>query len=351
MKRGILVSFAFLLVSLALAFYASLDGNKSADADITWARIGAGEFEKLIYSGKDADVTITPDGSNGFWVEYTSHEANGRKERFKGNDKVEKLVTSLNPFVIKRALGGVAELKLEEYSLHDHSGGSLQIMAKGKTVIDFKLGRRAFGSQDIYALDVGKNTVVSMAGGIVEDLRGAATRFYLREVFRYKDQEISQVDVSKDGESVFAMRAEKVGADETKWVDTRTGEASEAFGNWFSKARNLKIEHYATEEITQSLRAAKPLLTIAVASPSKRLDEVAIQKLDGPLTIQGKEYQTTWWLTSSALGAAVMVNAQKAETLVKEAGADSPAPATPVEASPAPEAAVTPGDSTEPSTP
>lgn len=340
----------FLVIAGAWAWWASLprqDGNAEVDR---WISIVPASVEEVTMSTKEEQVAIKLDGSSGqYWVDYsrevpavtpppastpaantevkpTPTPAPTREnERFLASDKLKEMMDEFNPLEALRVIGKVSGDALEEFGLKTPEG-SVRIVEKGGNAHEFRVGKKAFGTQNVYLLDVARGEVILVDGMAVDTIRRARARLYERRLTAAVYDELSGADVSVPGVDNAAARVRKMRVakkdeqGELVWTDDGgKGEAKPSYKTWLSKLERLRLTSFAKAEDEALVKAARVVFEVTLYAKGAEVDRLTFLKSAAqPGAADPESAKDTYWVRSGLIKVPARLSADRVDPVEKD---------------------------------
>jgi hypothetical protein len=221
---------------------------------------------------------------------------------------------AFNPMQVLRVVGEVKNL--DEFGLAEPEGTFGIKVSDGKS-FEFKVGKKGFGTQNLYLLDTAKKSVILVEGGAIDALRRARARLYERRLTAQKFEELTALVVSTPGASedaastksrrIQALKKDEKG--ESQWGDEGAKATPKAsYKSWIDKVERLRLTSFAKASDEEELKSAKTLFEIALYAGEKMVDKIVIKRGTSP----------DYWVTSEFLGTHGRLGAGRVEPIEKD---------------------------------
>jgi len=312
-RKDVFVYAGLLVASLALAYYASLPVDNSAQGRTEWLKIEPASVSKLSYSDEDISIDISKRGDQLYWVVYRDlkKDPDGEVYEFRANKQVQDVLNFFNPMYIIRDLGNAKDLDLARFDLTEASKSILTIESDGQSR-KFRLGKRSYGSREMYLLDEKAQHGLMAAGVTFDKIKNAKSTLYERKLFELADKDITKVTLT-------VGEAEKVMEHSTKdskgvliWSDPLDPSVEKpSYKSLVSKIEKIDAQSYAS---TSERDALSKLKSFAEFTFFKGSGETVVLKFYK----EQKNSENTYWVWSSYLDSYVKVDTARGEAIEKD---------------------------------
>lgn len=319
MKKNIYFGIGFLILSLATAYMTSLPTTDADSNEVVWLRLSDDMIQRLDYKSKTEEVEIfrNADAGNRYWVAYKETPKDGKTDEeqpaFMASDKIAGVMELFQPLKVLRVIGDESSLKLEDFGFDSDEGASLQISNGKQAVLDFKIGKRSFGSRNYFVLDQLKKKVLLINGSRLEDISKAKTRLYERRPYEvdFADVDAAKLTVASRAKDFWRTKKDKEGA--LGWSDaSEDGAVKASYNGWMRKVQNLRVIRFADKAIQSDLSAAEPVFTLSFLRKGGEVEAIRFYR------IKGGDGKNEYWLSSTYIVGFAKIDSTKAETIEKD---------------------------------
>lgn len=310
-----LFPYAGLFISTAILLLLYLSDDASPSKNMTWTSIDLEELDSLRISNLKEIIDVEREAATGlFWVTTRSTNSPDAVSRyFRPNSKFVEFVERLRPLRVQRVLGFVDKKYHVEYGLEERSTKvSLSLRDRKE---EFILGKRSYGSNNIYIFDALKKKVLLVNSKPFESLKRIKTLMFERAPFIVPSK-MDKLSVTISGESVLTASAE-IG--NSKWkVESPDGDRGRQLERWLSDFRKLKVKSYLPpDEVVNGF--GKPLFSVELnGSDSSYLEKVQIWKRKVNKNSNDKAWVDQYILRSLHIKAYGVIESNASKTLYKE---------------------------------
>jgi len=311
-RRDIFLYAGLLVTAIGFAYYTSLPVDKSAGDKTEWLKIEPASVSKLSYSDSNITVDIEKRDGQLYWVKYTDlkESPNGEVYEFRANKQFQDVLATFNPMYIVRDLGEAKDVDLAKFDL-SNSVKSLSIEAAGQTR-GFKLGKRSYGSREMYLLDEKAGHVVMMAGSAFDKIKNARSSLYERKLFDLVEKDIKKALLSSNGVELEMDHSNKNSKGAPIWSDPKDPEIEKpSYKSLVSKVEKLSAQAYASNAERDGLTKLKSFAEFTFFDDSNRSFVVKFYK-------QQKKPESTYWVWSSFLDSFVKIDSTRGEGVEKD---------------------------------
>jgi hypothetical protein len=325
-----------LVASLGFAYYASMPQDNSDKEAVDWISIDEGNIAAVTMQTPESKVRAeAKDG--GYWmsVEKAPKKEEPKDEsepkeavnpldqpltaeapevtRFKGNQRMKDFVKSFAPLKAYRVIGKLQDLKAEEFGLDGEPKQVVEVEMKNNDKYRFVVGKKSFGSSNVFLLDEKKGEVILVKGGPIDNLAKAELRMFEREVMSLDPEDMSAATIRKGEVTARWDHSSRSESGELQWKKEGHSAAHKAFANWIDKISKLRLTEFADESKVESLSTLPPVFEIDLASGMDKAENIVVVKVEGEGN-KGAEY----WIKSKFLGTFAKLDSARMENLAKD---------------------------------
>ena len=349
MKKELVIIVTLLFLSFGLAYRASLPVSES-DESKEWFSVDPKGVTAITYKLplKSIHATQQPDGQ-GYWVDWsetteirkpaalpppaahpvdptaaastspsptptpaepveTKTEAMG----FKANEQISTILDALKPFRAVRVVGKADKLDVKEYGLDDKAGLLTIATSKGES-FNLRVGKRSYGSRNVFALDEKQGQVILIEATVIESLENAKTQLYERRIVAKELAEFKQVKAVAGGQEKALVQGDKDQNGEATWKDADEGATAKPnYKTWLDNVAKMRVQRFATKEEEAKIAGLPPFLELVLVDGDKEHDRLAFRKVEvGGLP---DEKELSFWVSSKFLGINAKVPAGRMTT-------------------------------------
>jgi hypothetical protein len=238
-------------------------------------------------------------------------------DQFLGNEQMEELLKSLNPFVASRTFTQVDEKQLEEFGLKTPTQKITITTNDGKKQV-FSLGRKSYGSSQRFILEEstggGGNRVLLVEDTIFGQLENANKRLFDRRFMADNFELVTKAEVkTSTGIQKKLSHTQKNKDGDLLWTDDEPdAPAKPSYDSFMDRIEKLRLSKYASAELEATLKTTAPFLSITLEKDSKVLDTVEFKK------IVSQDNKTQFFVTSQFLKSHGEIQASRIETIEKD---------------------------------
>ncbi|MFZ5481538.1 MAG: DUF4340 domain-containing protein [Myxococcota bacterium] len=215
------------------------------------------ELEKVVYDGKDLDVTFEMrEDAHGRYPWVTTVENKKKKvdgvettevktQSFKAGSAADKLLENFGPLMALRTLDAVDDAKIEAFGLKEPET-TVTVVAGGRTST-LELGGETYGTKDRYVRHKETGKVYVVKDEPFKTLKFANTRLPERSLVAGKKEEIEGITLGLGGQTLVWTQKNKDDKAAAYWEREGKPGKDESFGNWIDKVMKLKSTGYVQE--------------------------------------------------------------------------------------------------------
>ena len=321
MRRD-LIGYALLLAaSLGYAFYVTLPQEKNRSDQVLWQKIDKGQISEIRSQTGDKLVSASklPGVSNGFWIRQTAPTSkDGADESsdvsFKANDRFKGILTYLNPLYALRIIGDPNDESMVEFGIKD-SNRSFQVLSSSGAVLNLLIGRRAYSTQNLYALDKVRNKIIMIDGQQITSFEKARNNLFERRLFEDEYGDVSGAKLVVGSKELTLDHSKRDGSGALKW--SQPGEAGvikPSYESWMNKLQRVKVVRYATADEQQAISRATPVFSVELLKLGTAIVRLNFRKSKDLKDPKKFDY----WVLSSFLGKWAKVPGSRVNALEKD---------------------------------
>lgn len=281
-KKDLSLPLVLLVLSLAGAFWVSLPQTEMEAGQSQWYQLRPESISRMTLVTKDSTTTFSR-GESRFWVSIK--DASGLNE-FSAQKKIEESLSKLANLIVARDLGAASSLKLDDYGLSGDDLSTLTVMSGEQESIKLTIGKKAYGSKNVYVKNEIKQTVGLVSTEIFEDLEKSKLRLFQKTILDVEMDAFHQLDLIKAGSTTtFTSNAK------SEWLSAN-GKAWPQIKNLLTQLLKTNAEAYTTEPIDQVLLQKSPLFSLQFIKDLKIVDElIAVRDQDGKYFVKTRTTQ------------------------------------------------------------
>lgn len=315
MKRELkLVSILF-AASLGFAWWASLpetarNPERKAVLSVTPAQVNGIEL-----SSADLKIQIRKvDGPDRWWIET---EKAAVKDSFLASNKMKEVLAQLNPLEAIRVLGKVKPEALAEYGLDNSTKKLIVRDSKGAELVSLAVGKQAYGSRNLFVMDLRDNNVLLIPGDVVGDVEKAEIKLYERTITNVVFEEIQKASVSHGGKTRNLAHTRRDDKGSLVWTaENAEGAAVAPAKSWFERLERVRIVAFAKPEELSVLEKMPPLFSVTLDASGASADVLTFAKTKAAgATNDGV---MDYWAHSKFLGTWAKVGSSRVEPIEKD---------------------------------
>jgi hypothetical protein len=196
----------------------------------------------------DGDKLVTLLKTGGEWRIAAPVEARG------DFSAIEQLVSRLQSAQMK-SVASEAATDLKQYGLDKPA--TAVTLGLGSARAGLALGKKAEGG-DVYARDVSRNQVVTVAADLQTDLQKGVTEYRRKDVFEFKPYNLTRLEVTRGNDVTAFEKSKGKGKDGADvWQNLKTKKAADAskFDNFLAKLSALRAQSFADPKAKTGLDA------------------------------------------------------------------------------------------------
>jgi hypothetical protein len=214
----------------------------------------------------DGDKLLTLVKAGGEWRVAAPVEARG------DFSAIEQLLSRVQSAQMK-SVASEAATDLKAYGLDKPT--TTVTVGLGSARAGLAIGKKADGG-DLYARDVSKNQVVTVAGDLLTDLQKGATDYRRKDVFEFKPYNLTRLEVTRGSDVTTFERLKgkgKEGADAWQNVKAKKAVDGTKFESFLAKLAALRAQSFADPKTKTGLDAPV-LVAKATYDDGKRTETV-----------------------------------------------------------------------------
>jgi hypothetical protein len=222
------------------------------------------KVDRIEVANGDSLVTLLKAG--GEWRVVAPVEARG------DFSAVEQLVSRVQSVQMK-TVASEAATDLKEYGLDKPA--TTVTFGMGSARAGLAIGKKAEGG-DLYARDVSRNQVVTVASDLLTDLQKGATDYRRKDVFEFKPYNLTRLDVTRGSDVTTFERLKGKGKDGADaWQNLKTKKAADGskFDGFLAKLSALRAQSFPDPKAKTGLDAPV-LVTKATYDDGKKTETV-----------------------------------------------------------------------------
>jgi hypothetical protein len=222
------------------------------------------KVDRIEIANGDSLVTLLKTG--GEWRVSAPVEARG------DFSAVEQLVSRVQSAQMK-SVASEAATDLKEYGL-DKPATTVTV-GMGSARAGLAIGKKAEGG-DLYARDVSRNQVVTVASDLLTDLQKGVTDYRRKDVFEFKPYNLTRLDVTRGSDVMTFERLKGKGKDGADvWQNLKTKKAADGskFDGFLAKLSALRAQSFADPKAKTGLDGPV-LVTKATYDDGKKTETV-----------------------------------------------------------------------------
>jgi len=316
MRKDLVAYIVLLVISLSSAYYFSLPSDKENSKKVEWIKINPKAITQVTFLSEDLDVRASRmQDVDGYWIKIDRikepEESKKKYQEFRASKKFIDLIEDYNPYFVIRVIGEVKNEDLEEFGLKEPKS-TFQIKTGDRISLEFKIGKKSYGSKNIFVFDTTKKKVVLISSTHITKMQKAKRRLFENKLYHMPLDEISRVKILAAEKTKTLSHTRRDGAGQLQWSDEgEKGKIKGSYKSWMNKINKLKVLKYSTDDETKSLTALNPFLELSMEKNEKESINLKFKKLSG-------DKETSFWVMSSRLGRYARVVSAKADAIEKD---------------------------------
>lgn len=265
----------------------------------------------------EGDKPKTPEEPKPKSAEPPAPEPVVTTDKFLGNEQMDELLKSFNPFVATRTFTQVDDQQLEEFGLKTPSQKMTIKTSDGKAQT-FYLGRKSYGSAQRFILEEGSNggskRVLLVDDTIFTQLENANRRLYDRRFVADEFELITKAEIKTGTETLRKLAHTQKNKDgNLLWTDDEPdAPAKPSYDSFMDRIEKLRLSKYASEDLEAKLQNVTPFLSLTLEKDSKVVDTIEFKKL------VSEDNKAQYFVTSQFLKAYGEIQASRIETIEKD---------------------------------
>jgi len=328
MKRDFITYSVLLVVGLALAFYVSMpDKDKGDSSKLEWVKVDPSGVSGLRFESATTNIQIKRrEDGEGFWGIVTvkpkkdkdgddkNVEGKGKPaftREFKISKRIDDVLSAFNPLYVLRNIGEIKEDQKEEFGLHKQDK-KFKILLGGDPVVEFIIGKRAYGSRNLFVLDAKTNNVLLINGSNISDIEKAEVRMFERSLFSVSFNDLNAAEIKTALKQKRVEHTKRDGSGKLQWHDPgEDGAIKASYSSWLNKFNNLRVQRMINaDEKVEIAKNGKEVLQIVLFKSSDPVVTLKIIKQPGE--------KPSYWVDSSFLGSFAKVDDNRMDSIVKD---------------------------------
>lgn len=315
MKRDFFVYCVLLVIGLIGVYYVNINKDVVDNPNnIQWFDIGTKLINKILYNSKsfDIEVQVIPNNKDYFFI-YKNLQANFNKY-FKANKAFENFIKFFNPLYVIRKIGIITdEAQLKDYGINENS--PILSVITNKRTLKLKIGKYAYGTSNLYVMDLDRQEVVLINGMYISQLEQSNVFYFETNL---TDLDLKSIDIISIITPDFQKDIKRVtNTSETQqvsWADVSNDTVVKvSYGTWINKLLKLRITEYINDNtIKAKLDKQNRIMQLAFKQNAQIKEQVeVVQEVSD-------NKQVKYYIYTTFLGYWVLVEHNKIENLVKE---------------------------------
>jgi len=228
------------------------------------------KVDRIEIAGGDKLLTLLKTG--GEWRVTAPVDARG------DFSAIEQLVSRLQSAQMK-SVASEAATDLKEYGLDKPA--TTVTLGLGSARAGLAIGKKAEGG-DVYARDVSKNQVVTVASDLLTDLQKGVTEYRRKDVFEFKPYNLTRLEITRGSDVTTFEKSKGKGKDAADvWQNLKTKKPADAgkFDSFLAKLSALRAQSFADPKARTGLDA--PVLQAKATYEDGKKSEVVRFGRDG----------------------------------------------------------------------
>lgn len=282
MKGRVFPYLLLFLVSLALAYLASLPSKKDSGSQV-WLDLD-GHLDSLSF--RDERVEIKIDFHTKV-VDLTDLKSKKPVSHlFLGNDGLVELKKQIETMRAIKTIGNFADINQEEYGFQTDSSKFLSLKMRNESY-KFDIGKRSFQSPHIYLHDLNRKKVILVSNVFIRSMQNAKSQLIERRLIQAElGSEVSSIQLNHK-EKVFTLVPGEGASSNGLWMIKGREPSNKGVTNWIKKLMGLRVKSYVKKEDVSSALSIAPILLIRINLIDGNAEELLVYRdsIDEP-----KEY-------------------------------------------------------------
>ena len=307
MNNRILPYLVLFIVGLGGAYWASVPKGKSSKGQL-WLNL-EGKIKEVQYIGDSVEVLVDIPNR---WIEVNpTGDSTAKRQVFKAGKTLDDVLKGLEKIYAIKVIGSLKDIDSKEYGL-ENSKTRLDVVTE-ETKYSFDVGKRSFQTSNVFLHDSNRKEVILASRNAINLLRNAKARLYERSPIDFKlNDNVSLVKVRRGGDSIEIEKKGKDDKGKLLWKRKDKEQPSQDLGSWLNKVVKLQAKKYADPKHRQDFDKLSVILEASFFDREKSVDTIKIVKRE-----KGKE-KFEYWLTSSYVGSYVLLDGNRAKTLIQD---------------------------------
>ncbi len=318
MRRRDFVGYCLLLVaSLGFAYWATRPANDGDVDRVEIIKIDPKIVREVTYesAGEKVSIKLRPQ-TGAYWVRHeTLTPVQGEPatiQEFRATERMKDVLASFNPLEALRTVGKASSDELEEYGLKDQPA-TLKIHSLDATLLELKIGKKSYGSSNIFALDNKDNRVLLLVGQYIDYISKAPAQLFERNLLSRPIEEYTRVVITRGDENVALVQAARDKEGGVQWrVDAESSTPKPSFRTWLEKVASLRIMSYADSSDLKQLEAADTRFELIFEHNGMPVDSLRFK------TLSQNKGSDEVWVTSKFAMTDVKLGENRAEPVIKD---------------------------------
>lgn len=339
MRTSLLVHGAIFGLALGVAYWSTLKEANIPSTEVTIVDIDPSDIEKVSLTSKSKVVSLHKfDKTGSFAITIENHPSSWdinqvskaakendsktksptEKRWFIANKNHESILEFFHPFKATRKIGRVDSSTLKEFGLDGNQEKLIVTYTKGREAnsLSLRLGKKSYGSRNLFVLDEGSQTALLIDGSKIEALRTAERTLFEKKIIQYDWREIQKISVNNDIRNLEAFHLKADNNDAHVWTTSaNTTSDNKALRTWVDNLSKITAAEYAETDISEKLEALKPELEIIVFDLTNSADRFRFIKLPPE---NAKANSAEYWVWSSKFAAYAKTDSNRAANLISE---------------------------------
>ncbi len=310
MRNDFLIYLGLLLVSLTGAYYVSLPRTEILSGQVQWIDVDPKSIESVEWKSGLKQVIAKRFNAEAFMISLTepdkdAKEGSAKVVEFRANEKFDEFLKFFRPLVALREIGKAADLKLADYGLDASDLSEIVLKSGDGDLMGLKLGSKAFGSRNVFALDVKAKVVLLLDSEAIENFEKAKLRMMQKNAVDLGEDGFDRVALTV-GEKTLTLTKKK--SAEVQWIDS-AGKSKAGFANFVAQILKVTVEDYATAESEELLTKQVQIMQLALQRGSSERELVRLVK----------DAEGQFWIKTRQTLRFAKINKSKGESFEKDA--------------------------------
>ncbi|MGE0172809.1 MAG: DUF4340 domain-containing protein [Oligoflexales bacterium] len=339
--------------SLIFAYYSSMPKSDSGDDSVDWVNFPSDSVESVTLESAKVNLSANARSTGGFWIKMEQTVADAKTDsehggdekadlpsenpvdaakpegpepagkqvkikEFKAGEGFNDLVSSFAPLKAKRVIGDAKSLDTKEFGFDSEDVMNLKVKTKDGKELKLKIGKKAYGSSNLFALDEEKGKVILVRGNRIEDLAKADQRMYERNIFKAQQEDVKKARVTAGEKNLNLDHSVRDEHGNFSWKQDKEGAAAEKiYTNWMDKIWRLKLIEFADVATNEQLNAAATIFELSFFDEHKEIEKIVLKKIVVPGEA-GQPNKINYWIKTDFLGSFAKIDLNKAEAIEKD---------------------------------